>query len=77
MGGFYNFKRVRLIHVGVGPATIDRIADETIEFTDDQGVSSTISLVECARIYRLLREAGAFPPGGDDNWPVLISHVSD
>jgi len=73
MGQFFNFKRVRLVHIGVGPAVIDRIADATVSFTDDHGVKSTISLEECARIYRLLREAGGFPPSDDDDWGVLAN----
>src|SRR5262245_47108259 len=60
MGQFYNFKRVRLVHVSVGVAGIDRIADSRVFFTDDQGAKGEISLVECARIYRLLREANGF-----------------
>ncbi len=71
MGRFFNFKRIRLVPIGVGPAAIDRIADATVSFTDDLGEASTISLVECARISRLLREARAFPPGDDDDWGSL------
>ena len=37
MGQYYNFKRIRLVHIGVGPASVDRIADATVFFTDDQG----------------------------------------
>jgi len=76
MGQFHNFKRVRLVHVGVGVAGIDRIGDSSLFFTDDQGAKREISLLECARIYRLLREANAFPPGDDDDWGVL-ANVSD
>lgn len=77
MGRFFNFKRARIVHVGVGPAAIDGIADGQLAFTDDQGGKSALSLLECARVYLLLREAGAFPPGEDDDWSVLIDHVSD
>jgi len=76
MGQYYNFKRVRLVHIDVGAARIDRIGDATVSFTDDRGDKAAISLVECARIYRLLREANAFPPGDDDDWGEL-ARVSD
>jgi hypothetical protein len=76
MGQFYNFKRVRLVHIDVGVARIDRIADAAVSFTDDHGDKAAISLVECARIYRLLREAKAFPPGDDDDWGALAG-ISD
>jgi hypothetical protein len=62
---FYNFKRVQLVHIGIGPAAIDLVADSTVAYTDGQGDKATISLVECARICRLLKEAGGFPPDGD------------
>jgi len=50
MGQFYNFKRVRLVHIDVGVARIDHIADAAVSFTDDRGDKAAISLVECARI---------------------------
>jgi hypothetical protein len=71
MDRFFNFSRIRLVHIGVGPAAIDSIADATVSFTDDRGERSTISLIECARISRLLKEAGGFPPTGDDDWGTL------
>jgi hypothetical protein len=77
VGRFYNFKGVRLVRIDVGPAAIHGIADSTVSFTDDHGDRSAISLVECARIYRLLREAHAFPPGDDDDWGILAKLASD
>ena len=73
MGRFYNFKRIQLVHIGVGSAAINLVAGSTVSFTDDQGDKYTISLDECARICRLLKEAGGFPPDGDDDWGVLAT----
>jgi hypothetical protein len=64
---------VELVHIDAGLAAIESIAGSVVSFTDDTGRSSTISLEECARIYRLLREAGGFPPSDADDWGVLAS----
>ena len=73
MGTFYNFKRVRLVRIGSGRAAIDRISDGEVAYTDEGGSTAIISLVECARLYRLMKEAGGFPPGDDDDWGVLAT----
>lgn len=76
MGRYYNFHRLKLVHIGTGAGRIESIQGSLLDYTGDDGVRTTISLTECARIYRLLREAQAFPPQDADDWGVLAS-VSD
>ena len=74
---FFNFNSVELVHIGSGPADIVAIAGSGVAYTDDRGNRLVVDLAECARVYRCLREAGAFPPAADLDWGALIDTVPD
>ena len=73
---FYDFKSVELVHIGCGPADIVAVTGARVEYSDDSGRGLVVDLEECARVYRCLREAGAFPPGEDCDWGALIDTVA-
>lgn len=72
---FFYFESVELVHIGNGPADIVAITGSRVEYTDDNGKGLVVDLQECARIYRCLRELGAFPPGKSLDWGALADTV--
>jgi hypothetical protein len=45
--GRSDFHDIELVHIGIGPAAITAVSQDSVEYTDDQGQRWTIDLNEC------------------------------
>jgi hypothetical protein len=72
---YFNFPGAEVVHIGTGPADVTAVSTSSVGYTDDLGQHLTVDLEECARVYRCLTEAGAFPPSETANWSELIDLV--
>src|SRR5262249_587370 len=68
MDRFYDFKSIKLVHIGTGSARIIEVTRQRVHYIDEVGTQLTGELEEWARMYLCLDFAGLFPPGDDTDW---------